>query len=82
MLFAVIRSHRYALHFFAEVSAGTLRTLEEHVRQAQREAGLRLHIEMSAAEHTAFTHYTRGWLPALVQSGIPVDVEVVPTLRL
>jgi len=77
MLFAVIRSNRYALHFYAEVSAGTVRTLAEHVQQAHREAGLRLHIEMNATEHSAFTQYAGGWLPALVQSGIPVDVKVI-----
>jgi hypothetical protein len=79
MLHAVIRSNQYALHFFAEVSAGTLNTLGQHVRQACRDtAGLRLHIEMEAAEQPAFRQHTRGWLPALVQLGTPVDVEILP----
>ena len=51
MLHAVIRSNQCAIHFFAEVSAGTLRTLGQHVCQACRDiAGLRLRIEMEAAE--------------------------------
>ena len=78
MLHAVIRSNRYAFHFFAEVSAGTLQTLEHHVRQARQEtAGLRVHIDIDAAEHPAFTQHTRAWLPALVRSGAAVEVTLL-----
>jgi hypothetical protein len=80
MLHAVIRSDQCAFHFFAEASAGNLTILGQHVRQACRETvGLRLHIEMDAAEQSAFRQDSRGWLPTLVQLGMPVDVTVVPT---
>ncbi len=80
MVHAVIRSNQYAIHFFAEVSAGPLHTLGQHVSQACRDtAGLRLRIEMDAAAQCAFNQHTRAWLPTLVQLGTPVDVTVVPT---
>jgi hypothetical protein len=79
MLHARIRTTHDAFHFIAEVNAYNLQTLRQHVRQSLREDGqLTISMRIDPSDQRAFERYTAPWLPALIESGTPVELNVVP----
>ena len=78
MLHAVIRSDHDALHFFGEVSGYNLQTLRQYVRQGTRDGGtLQVRVEIESDDQPVFAKHTAKWLPALVNSGARIEVEVL-----
>ena len=82
MLHAHIRTPHDAFHFIAQVNSYNLQTLRQHLRQTIREGA---HVELSllvdACDEIDFARYSAPWLPALIEAGITVEMDIAPEAK-
>jgi hypothetical protein len=81
MIHAQIRTAHDAMHFFAEVNPYNLQTLRQHVKQRLHDDGpLTISLQIDPSDERAFTRYTSSWLPALIEAGTAVELDIATNL--